>query len=76
MTLRSLVNEGQRMRIALSAIHSLLMTPAGRGERPIRWARSRAPSGFSRSHDRRLWIWPRGAIEGDRAAAAELPAAT
>jgi uncharacterized membrane protein YccC len=64
MTLRSLVNEGRRMRIQLSAIHSLVR---------------RRPAGSTADAERILELTAQGlelaarAIEGDRAAAAELP---
>ena len=72
LTLRSLVNEGQRMRVGLSAIHSLLSRRRADGhDRPD-------PPG--RGAERILVLTAEGldlaarAIEGDRAAAAELSA--
>ncbi len=72
LNLRSLVNEGQRMRVGLSAIHSLLSRRrADRGGRPDQ---------PGRGAERILVLATEGldlaarAIEGDRAAAAELAA--
>jgi uncharacterized membrane protein YgaE (UPF0421/DUF939 family) len=72
LNLRSLVNEGQRMRVGLAAIHSLVRRRrADRDDRPD-------PPG--RGAERILTLTAEGldlaarAIEGDRAAAAELPA--
>jgi len=72
LTLRSLVNEGQRIRIGLTAIHSLVARRhAGRDGRPD-------PPG--QDADQILALTTEGldlaarAIEGDRTAAAELPA--
>ena len=72
MTLRSLVNEGLRMRIQLSTIHSLMSRRGG----------AEADGGHPPDHGgaRILELAAAGldlaarAIEGDRAAAAELPA--
>jgi uncharacterized membrane protein YccC len=59
MTLRSLVDEGQRMRVELAAVRSLL-----------RHGASHAPLGYAA----RLLECVARSIEGDRAAAAELRA--
>ncbi len=72
LTLRSLVNEGQRMRIGLTAIHSLL--------RRRRAEANGRPDGPDQGAERILALTTDAldlaarAIEGDRAAAAELPA--
>jgi uncharacterized membrane protein YccC len=72
LTLRSLVTEGQRMRVGLSAIHSLLMRRQSDGDG--------RPDPPGRGAERILTLTAEGldlaarAIEGDRGAAAELPA--
>ncbi len=72
LTLRSLVNEGQRMRVGLSAIHSLVGRRRADGDT--------RPGSPGRGAERILTLTAEGldlaarAIEGDRAAAAELPA--
>ena len=71
MTLRSLVNEGHRMRVELSAIHSLIVRR--QAEAPNR------DDTVDRGAERFLGLAKTGldlaaeAIKGDRAAAAELP---
>jgi uncharacterized membrane protein YccC len=77
MTLRSLVNEGHRMRVQLSAIHALL-----RQQQDVT-AHPSSPSGQAADRgqgaDRVLELTATGlglaagAIEGDRSAAAALP---
>ena len=72
MTLRSLVNEGLRMRIQLSTIHSLMSRREGAGGDRA----GRPNQGAARILELAavgLELAAR-AIEGDRAAAAELPA--
>ena len=66
MTLRSLVNEGHRMRIELSAIHVLMrrQTPGD----PPREVAERILESVARALD-----CAAGAIEGNRSAAAALP---
>jgi len=72
MTLRSLVNEGLRMRVQLSAIHALM------GRREV--AEGDRPGPPDQGGARILELAAAGldlaarAIEGDRTAAAELPA--
>jgi len=74
MTLRSLVNEGLRMRIQLSTIHALMSRPPGAA------AAGDGASTPDRGGARILELAAAGldlaarAIEGDRAARAELPA--
>lgn len=66
MTLRSLVNEGHRMRIELSAIHSLMRRPPSPGDPP------REVSQRMLEADGRALELAARAIEGDRRQAAEL----
>src|SRR5579884_837637 len=66
MTLRSLVNEGHRMRVELSAIHALMRRAPTPADPPRDLAR-----GMLEATGRALELIAR-AIEGDRAPAAEL----
>ena len=72
LTLRSLVNEGQRMRVGLTAIHSLVRRRQADGDG--------GPDPPAEGAERILALTTEGldlaarAIEGDRAAARELPA--
>ncbi len=76
LNLRSLVNEGQRMRVGLSAIHSLLR----RRQADAQADGDDRPDPPGRGAERILVLTAEGldlasrAIEGDRAAAAGLPA--
>ncbi len=66
MTLRSLVNEGHRMRIELSAIHAVIVRPPAAGD-PPREVAQRMLEATGRVLDLTA-----GAIEGDHDRAADL----
>jgi uncharacterized membrane protein YccC len=75
MTLRSLVDEGHRMRIELSAIHALMRRqPAGDGTSAVPGAADPAPAVVEAMLESvtRVTDLAANAIEGDRGAAAVL----